>query len=160
MTKLMEYLLEPQTVVVFDIDGVLAVYEFGDLSHSAGPDEDWEDYVRTHDPNASSRPVPQIQRFIKDKGIDHVWACSQASDVEAPGKRAFVTRCYELAPSHVVTVAQKAEKVGFLRQLAQKLESPARRVAIVVDTVKTLDLIGQETDCVTVHVSSFFDYGM
>ena len=160
MTKLMEYLLEPQTVVVFDIDGVLAVYEFGDLSHSACPDEDWEDYVRTHDPYASSRPVPQIQRFIKDKGIDHVWACSQASDVEAPGKRAFVTRCYELAPSHVVTVAQKAEKVGFLRQLARKLEIPERRVAIVEDTVKTLDLIVQETDCVTVHVASFFDYGM
>lgn len=160
MTKLMEYLLEPQTAVVFDIDGVLAVYEFGELSHSACPDEDWEDYVRTHDPYASSRPVPQIKRFIKDKGESRVWACSQASDVEAPGKRAFVTRCYGLVPSHVITVAQKAEKVEFLRRLAQELKVPERRVAIVEDTVKTLDLVNRETNCVTVHVSSFFDYGM
>ena len=65
MTKLMEYLLEPQTAVVFDIDGVLAVYEFGELLHSACPDEDWEDYVRTHDPYASSRPVPQIKRLSR-----------------------------------------------------------------------------------------------
>ncbi len=156
----MEYLLEPQTAVVFDIDGVLAAYEFGDLCHSACPDEEWGDYVRTHDPYASSRPVPQIQRFVRDKGGNGVWACSQASDVEAPGKRAFVTRCYGLAPSHVVTVAQKAEKVEFLRRLAQELRLPEKRVAIVEDTVKTLDLINRETDCVTVHVSSFFDYGM
>lgn len=160
MTKLMEYLLDPRTAVVFDIDGVLAVYEFGDLCHSACPDEDWEDYVRTHDPYASSRPVPQIQRFVRDKGTGRVWACSQASDVEAPGKRAFVTRCYGLAPSHVVTVAQKAEKVEFLRQLAGELGVPESRVALVEDTVKTLDLVDQETGCVTVHVSSFFDYGM
>ena len=89
-----------------------------------------------------------------------MWACSQASDVEALGKRAFVTRCYGLAPSHVVTVAEKSEKVEFLRQLAQELQIPERRVAIVEDTVKTLDLVDRETDCVTVHVSSFFDYGM
>ncbi|WP_130812866.1 hypothetical protein [Olsenella sp. Marseille-P4559] len=160
MTRLMDYLLEPQTAVVFDIDGVLAIYEFGELSHSACPDEDWEDYVRTHDPYASSRPVPQIQRFIADKGADHVWACSQASDFETLGKRAFVTRCYELDPSHVVTVTQKAEKVEFLRRLARELGIPERRVAIVEDTVKTLDLVDQETGCVTVHVSSFFDYGI
>ncbi|MCI7437796.1 MAG: hypothetical protein MSA61_01020 [Coriobacteriaceae bacterium] len=159
MTKLMEYLLDPQTAVVFDIDGVLAVYEFGELSHSACPDEEWEDFVRTHDPYARSRPISQIKRFIDDRGVDRVWACSQASDVEAPGKRAFVMRCYGLAPSHVATVAHKAEKVEFLRRLAHELNVPERRVAIVEDTVRTLDLIGRETGCVTVHVSSFFDYG-
>ena len=69
MTKLMEYLLEPQTVVVFDIDGVLAVYEFGDLSHSACPDEDWEDYVRTNNPKTSSRPVQKKKKKKKKKKI-------------------------------------------------------------------------------------------
>ena len=59
-----------------------------------------------------------------------------------------------------MTVAQKAEKVEFLRQLAGELGVPESRVALVEDTVKTLDLVDQETGCVTVHVSSFFDYGM
>ena len=59
-----------------------------------------------------------------------------------------------------MTGAEKSEKVEFLRQLAQELQIPERRVTIVEDTVKTLDLVDRETDCVTVHVSSFFDYGM
>lgn len=28
--KMIDYLMEKETIVVFDIDGVLAVYEFGD----------------------------------------------------------------------------------------------------------------------------------
>ena len=32
--NILQHLLEPEIVVVFDVDGVLAPYEFGYLSHS------------------------------------------------------------------------------------------------------------------------------
>lgn len=158
MTPLMSYLLEPKTAVVFDIDGVLAVYEFGELCHSACPDEDWETYVRENDPYASSRPVPQIQRFVANKGPRSVWACSQASDFEAAGKRDFVTRNYGIPADHVKIVSSKTEKVDFLKALARQLNVGEKRIALVEDTVATLDLVMEKTDCVTVHISSFFDY--
>lgn len=38
--KMIDYLMEKETIVVFDIDGVLAVYEFGDCRHGVD-DEVW-----------------------------------------------------------------------------------------------------------------------
>lgn len=159
MSKLLDYLLEDQTAVVFDVDGVLAVYEFGDLSHTACPDEDWEAFVRTNDPYAHVPAVRQIQRFIECKGPGRVFACSVAQDFEASGKLAFVTANYAIPAANVRLVAQKADKVAFLREVAESLGLPERRVALVEDTVKTLDLVANTTGFTTVHVSSFFSFG-
>lgn len=156
MSRILEYLREPETVTVFDIDGVLAPYEFGDLCHSACPDEDWKSYVLTKHPYAHIRPVPQLQRFIEEKGADKVFACSVAEDYEEEGKRDFVVRSYGLAPEHVLFVRSKKEKVPALKELASSLGLPEKRVALVDDAVKTLDAVMEETDCTTVHVSSFF----
>lgn len=50
MSDILSYLAEPETVVVFDIDGVLAPYEFGELSHAACLDGDWKTYVLEEPP--------------------------------------------------------------------------------------------------------------
>lgn len=158
MSKLIDYLLEPETAVVFDIDGVLAVYEFGELSHSACPDDEWESYVRAHDPYASSRPVAEIREFVRRKGPERVFACSVAADFEATGKRDFVLANYPIAPDHVRIVGDKADKLGFLDDVARVHALPRRRVALVEDTVSTLDMAyGQ--GFTTVHVTSFFGFG-
>ena len=39
--NILQYLLKPEIAVVFDVDGVLAPYEFGYLSHSMS-DEEWD----------------------------------------------------------------------------------------------------------------------
>lgn len=157
MSELFNFLLDPQTAVVFDIDGVLAVYEFGTHCHSACPDEDWETYVRTHDPYAFTRPVPQIQRFVRAKGPERVYACSVAADFEAPGKRDFVLAHYDIAPDHIRLVERKPQKMDFLQDVADDLALPRDRVALVEDTVKTLDA-ACEKGFSTVHVTSFFGF--
>lgn len=156
MSRILDYLMEPECVVVFDIDGVLAPYEFGELCHSACPDEDWKSYVLTKHPYAHIRPVPQLQRFIQKKGAGKVFACSVAEDYEEEGKRDFVVGSYGLAPEHVLFVRSKKEKVPALKTLAATLGVPERRIALVDDAVKTLDAVMEETGCTTVHVSSFF----
>ena len=156
MSHVVDYLLEPETVVVFDIDGVLAPYEFGDLCHSACPDADWETYVRENDPYAAVEPVVLIQRLIAAKGTGRVFACSVAEDYEEPGKRDFVVNGYGLPADHVVMVREKADKIACLQRLADELAVPQRRVALVEDTVKTLDAAMEAGDFVTVHVSSLF----
>lgn len=159
MSRVMQYLAEPETAVVFDIDGVLAPYEFGDLCHSACPDEDWEAFVREHDPYAHIRPVRLIQDFVAAKGPARVFACSVAEDYEASGKRDFVTRNYAIPAENVRIVSSKAEKVEFMREVAGRLGVPERRVALVEDTVKTLNLVMDAGGFVTVHVSSLFSLG-
>lgn len=156
MQDILSYLAEPETIVVFDIDGVLAPYEFGELSHTACLDGDWKAYVLEEHPYAHIRPVPQIQRFIEKKGTERVFACSVAEDYEEEGKRSFVTTNYGLPADHVKLVRSKAGKVDELRALAKEFAVPERRVALVEDTVKTLDEVARKTGCTTVHVSSFF----
>lgn len=158
MRELFDFLLDPQTAVVFDIDGVLAVYEFGTHCHSACPDADWETYVRAHNPYASTRPVPEIQHFVRAKGPTRVYACSVAADFEAPGKRDFVLANYDISPDHICLVESKPQKMGFLQSVADDLALPRNRVALVEDTVKTLDA-ACEKGFATVHVTSFFGFG-
>ena len=51
-----------------------------------------------------SVPVPQLQRFIEEKGADKVFACSVAEDYEEEGKRDFVVDGYGIAPEQVLFV--------------------------------------------------------
>ena len=107
MSKLLDYLLSPQTAVVFDIDGVLCVYEFGERCHSACPDEDWERYVLERDPYAHIRPVRLIQELVSGKDPSHVFACSVAQDFESEGKRDFVLRNYQIPEQNVRIVSSR-----------------------------------------------------
>jgi FMN phosphatase YigB (HAD superfamily) len=159
LTPLLSYLLEPQTAVVFDIDGVLAPYEFGELSHSACADDEWEAFVREHDPYGHLRPIRLLQDFIAQKGTERVYACSVAADFEEAGKRDFVLREYGLPTDHVRIVSAKADKLAYLEEVRSQLGVPAQRVALVEDTVGTLYLVSEQTGFTTVHVSSLFAYG-
>ena len=118
-----------------------------------------EAFVRERDPYAHIRPVRLIQDFVSAKDPTCVFACSVAEDYEALGKRDFVTRNYAIPAENVRIVSSKAEKVDFLRELATRLGLPERRVALVEDTVKTLNLVMDAGDFVTVHVSSLFALG-
>ena len=158
MSKVIDFLLDPETAIVFDIDGVLAVYEFGDLCHSACPDEDWETYVREHDPYVSIPAVPQIQDLLRRKGTERVYACSVAADYEAPGKADFVMRNYGIPADHMRLVSDKTKKIEFLAELRDTLHIAEKNIALVEDTVKTLDLAMEAGDYVTVHVSSLLLY--
>ena len=76
MERVISYLMEPQTVLVFDIYGVLAPYEFGHHTHSVVDDGEWMELVRTGDPYGYIPPVKLIQRMIAAKGPQQVYTCS------------------------------------------------------------------------------------
>lgn len=157
MSEMLDFLAEEETRVVFDIDGVLAIYEFG-LSHSACPDDEWQDYIRTNDPYATMRPAWQFQRFIERKRPECVYACSVGEPYEAECKRAFVLRNYAIPEENILIVSNKQEKLDSLRRIQQQTGLPEQRIALVEDTVKTLNMVYETTDFTTVHVSSFFDF--
>ena len=155
--KMMDYLLEKETITVFDIDGVLAVYEFGDCRHGVD-DKTWEDsFAEDNNLYTQAAPIPKLQEFVKRKGTDNVYVCSQASLHEQKPKLDFVKDNYGIPEDHVFFVVNKTEKVNVLRLLKESRNVQECRIALVEDTVKTLDSILQCGDYVTVHISSFFD---
>ena len=76
---------------------------------------------------------------------------------EIPGKRAFIKDNYDLPDDNIYFTLEKTEKLTVLQTLQQKLGLKPSQIAIVEDTVKTLDYIRAHSDFVTVHVSSFME---
>ena len=67
--NILQYLLKPEIAVVFDVDGVLAPYEFGYLSHSMS-DEEWDEMVSNGiNPYSAISYSPKMRRFISHKDI-------------------------------------------------------------------------------------------
>ena len=158
MERVISYLMEPQTVLVFDIDGVLAPYEFGHHTHSVVDDGEWMELVRTGDPYGYIPPVKLIQRMIAAKGPQQVYTCSVSNEEEYPGKQRFAHRRYGIPLDHIRFVDDKSQKIEVLRQIATERGLPEERVALIEDTVKTLDAIARVSGFSTVHVSSLFAY--
>ena len=98
-----------------------------------------------------------MQEFIQKKGIDKVYTCSKSPSSEIPGKKAFIKNNYDLPDDNIYFVANKNTKLIILEELQAKLHLKPSQIAIVEDTVKTLDYIRAHSDFVTVHVSSFME---
>ena len=157
MSKITDYLLKDDVIVVMDVDGVLAPYEFSELSHSMTDDE-WDRLVASgENPYKDVRPIKLMQEFIQKKGVDKVYTCSKSPLSEIPGKKAFIKDNYNLPDDNIYFTLEKTEKLTVLQTLQQKLGLKPSQIAIVEDTVKTLDYIRAHSDFVTVHVSSFME---
>ena len=71
------------------------------------------------------------------------------------GKTISIKAMPNIPDENIVFVKEKSDKLIFLEQLRDKLQIPENKIAIVEDTVKTLDKIAKAGDYITVHVSSF-----
>ena len=156
MSKILEHLMKPSTTVVFDVDGVLAAYEFGELNHCGCQDEYWEDFCKGNNPYDKAKPIPQIEKFIKAKGRNHIYVCSVAKDYERINKTAFCMREYGISRDHIFFVDNASEKQAVLEKIEEMEGKKQINIALVEDTVTTLNQLYTETDFCTVHVSSFF----
>ena len=66
--NILQYLLKPEIAVVFDVDGVLAPYEFGYLSHSMS-DEEWDEMVSNGiNPYSAISYSPKMRKWAKRGG--------------------------------------------------------------------------------------------
>lgn len=155
--KVVNKLLKDGIIVVFDIDGVLAPYEWGTRKHSLS-DKKWTEMLQTgEDMYSHIQPVKTLQNFIKNKNINEVYVCSKAEPAELKSKMDFCIREYGIRQDHIKCVRKKSDKVAFLDELSEKLGIPQCNIALVEDTVETLDSIVQTRDYFTVHMSSFME---
>lgn len=103
------------------------------------------------------QPVKTLQKFIKSKNIDEIYVCSKAEPAELKSKMDFCIREYGIMPDHIKCVNHKSDKALFLDELSKKLGISQRNIALVEDTIETLDSIAQIRGYFTVHVSSFME---
>lgn len=156
MTKIIEQLLKPDMILVFDVDGVLAPYEWGSDNRHCMSDEEWnERLAKGEDIYSMIRTVKLFQDFINQKGIDKCYVCSKTGTADLKSKLKFVQR-YGFPKKNIRFVAKKTDKIKFLDEIRDMLAIPEENIAIIDDTVKTLDGIAANRNYMTVHVSAFF----
>ncbi|MBR6252825.1 MAG: hypothetical protein IKR04_03190 [Clostridia bacterium] len=160
MSKIRELLNDPNSVLVFDVDGVLAVMEWGEYNHYGEDDETW---ANSHGEGiflyTESKVVAKMQKFLKDRNMDHVYVISKVfTDHELADKQQFLEKYYGIKRENVFAVRSNQDKVDVLNQIKQRyLELDDHHLIMIDDTTEVLTMVMDNTPFSTAHVSSFLD---
>lgn len=160
MSKIKELLKEKDSVLVFDIDGVLAVCEFGEFTHFALSQEEWDILCNSGKSFYNENMVSQkMQNFLKNKDMSRIYVITAAgSSNEGEDKRNFANKFYNIPRENVFYVYRDKNKLEVLKQIKTKYpELEDYKIVMVDDTCSILNDIMENSNFSTAHISSFLD---
>lgn len=165
MSRIRELLIDPKSVLVFDVDGVLAAYEYGAHNHNACTDEEWMKYMCSHKPYRHARPLKTIQNFLKylkNNGHDmnRIFVCTQCfGEEELNEKKYFVVNNYPIHIANIYKVESEEEKLTALNFIHDSIfpDVPDENIIMIDDTAAVLTHIQNNSGYSTVHISTFME---
>ncbi len=160
MSKIKDLLNSDESVLVFDVDGVLALMEFGEYTHYILSDEEWDiankNGVNYYTEDKVSR---KMQEFIKKKNIDRIYVITKAtSEEEYEFKKDYLNKYYEINKDNVYYVKndnEKKDRLNIIKGFYKDLED--YKIIMIDDTATVLSDIMDNTNYSTAHISSFLD---
>ena len=160
MSKIKELFKDKNSVLVFDVDGVLALLEFGEYNHYYASDEDWDKFVN-NDNNlyTEDKVSKKMQEFLKDKDKSKIYVIT-AIGVNKEGiyKKEYVEKYYNIKPNNVYYVDRNTSKIDNLNEIKNMHpEIEDYQLIMIDDTPDVLTEIQNNTNYSTAHVSSFLD---
>lgn len=159
MNKIKELLKDKKSVLVFDIDGVLAVLEFGKYNHYYASDEDWDKFVEDNNLYTEDKVSKKMQEFLKDIDKDRVYVITQiGTDKEGIYKKEYAEKYYGIKPENIYFVYRNNDKISKLNEIRNKHpEVEDYQVIMIDDTPDVLTDVQLKTKYSTAHISSFLD---
>ena len=160
MSKIKELLNDNASVLAFDIDGVLAVAEWGEHTHFALSDADWtkacENGINYYTEDKVSH---KMQSFIAKKDRSRIFVITTVGDAnEGEFKREFANKYYGIPRANVFYVSDDKDKGQMLLEIKRKFPHISDEKLIMIDdTVSILNDIMANTNFSTAHISSFLD---
>lgn len=154
--RVREILSLPDTGVVFDVDGTLTDYSYGEqhaLDELDFEDRTAADAVNIYD--ASCRRIETIGSYIDGHGIERVACLSTEATGRGEWKREMILRNYGIPPERVFLVDKTEDKPRVLQEISETLLGGMSRIVYVDDSVETLSLVQRETDFLTAHPMIF-----
>lgn len=159
--ELRDYINNKKTVFVFDIDGVLAKYEYGDdLSHAFCSESYWPKITDTNiDIYKKARAVPTFKRLIKPR-TNNVFVCSrEVNPLFMEMKRKFVIDNYNINPDNIFFVKTDKDKLDIMYKIYTMdkyyYDLTENDICIIDDSTSVLDYVYDNSRFTTIHVSSF-----
>lgn len=160
MSKIKELLNDKDSVLAFDIDGVLAVMEFGEHTHFALSDEEWMKQCESGVNYYTEKLVsPKMQHFLERKDTNRVYVITKAfNEKEYAMKKDFAHLYYGIPKENVFYVEDNHDKVNMLMQIKQQYPTlEDEKIIMIDDTVSILTDVMENTNFSTAHISSFLD---
>ena len=160
MSKIRELLKDPNSVLAFDVDGVLAVMEWGEYNHYGEDDSIWASMVESGLYLYTEQyVVRKMQDFIRGKNKDNIYAISKVfTEFELEDIKHFLSEYYGIKPEHVYAVKNNHEKADVLDRIRKIHPNINNHQLIMIDdTPEVLTNIMETTRYSTAHVSSFLD---
>ena len=159
MSRIKELLNDNEIILVFDVDGVLAVMEFGEYNHFIDEDTWNENLAKNINVYDESKVSFKMQKFLKTKDMDRIYVITKVNDKnEIDHKISFVKKYYNIKAENVYTVnteKEKADKIKLIKEKYQDIED--KKLVMIDDTVEILTDIMEKTNISTVHISSLLD---
>jgi hypothetical protein len=160
MSKIKELLKDKDSVLVFDVDGVLAILEFGEYNHYYMSDDDWDNFVN-EDNNlyTKDKVSKKMQKFLKDKDKSRIYVITAIGvNKEGKYKKEYVEKYYDIIPDNVYFVDRNNDKRSILNNIKNKYPKlEDYKLIMIDDTPDILTDIQENTNFSTAHISSFLD---
>ncbi|MBR3325301.1 MAG: hypothetical protein IKG14_04575 [Clostridia bacterium] len=160
MNKIKKLIKDNSNVLVFDVDGVLALLEWGEHNHYGLLDNEWykacEEGLNAYTEKAVST---KMQNFLKNKDMSKVYVITTiGSHNEGEFKREYVNKYYSIPKENVYYVKDNEQKTKRLFDIKENYPYlKDYQIIMVEDNVGILNDIMEKTDFSTVHISSFLD---
>lgn len=156
---LINYLNNEDNTLVWDADGTLCVYAYGDKSINVCPDSEFMEYIKTHDIYADGIAPERLKEIVNNISPDRQYVCTKVLSLEEKEQKvSFITRNYNISEDHIYFVESNSEKLEVLKKLQRK--QPNKKsitFAMIDDSIDVLNNIDGDKECrfTTIHVSSF-----
>lgn len=161
MSIIKDLLNDPESVLVLDVDGVLAIFEFGDRNHYYGlTDEDWrilnQNKINLYTEDKVSK---RMQDFLKKKDNSRLYVITKVEAENEDGfKKVFANKYYNIPFENIYDVSTNEDKADVICEIKKKYPNlDDSKVIMIDDTVDILTDVMRKTNFSTCHISSFLD---
>ena len=157
-SKIQDLLKDEKSILVFDVDGVLAPIEYGEYNHYCFDDEEWARQLeRGIDFYSKVKPIKTMQRFLKDKNMDNIYVITLVmNNQEFHQKLTFLRKNYNIKEDNCYMVFKDRDKLLLLNEIKEKYpDLEDKYIVFIEDTVSNLSYVMENSNYSTVHISSF-----
>jgi hypothetical protein len=158
MSKIQELIKDNNTILVFDVDGVLAKMEYGEYNHFDLDDDNWTKLIETGECfYPDDQAIPSMLEYMKTKDMNNIYVCSKSySEKEDNMKKRFAISAYGILEDHIYFVKDNLKKVEVLYKIKEtRPDIDDKHIAMVDDTVDVLNSVKEHSNFATIHISSF-----
>ena len=160
MSKIKSLLKDKESVLVFDIDGVLAVIEFGEHTHFRLNDDDWNKQIlEGNNFYTEDKVSKKMQDFLKTKDMKKVYVITKCfNEKEGIFKKDYANTYYNIPKENVYYVKSKKDKLNKIKEIKSNYPNiEDEKVIMIDDTVEVLNDVMENSNFSTCHISSFLD---